>query len=255
MECERRVDDGGCWGLSNLSLWLCCALQKLFIHILYIPFMRQSRPTTSSQAPHKSSSNTATQQQHNGNNGNKKKPKYVKLTMSSKRFNMLALHVLPACLLAPYTPTLHLLHSSPLLLLAHRLPTRVLLVHAITRQIFSKLLTNTLNRTQNGASHTSTRAHTHTLHLHGGVLHGEKSKKLWIKMRLFGLLTRRAEVGEGEWLPASSNCDYEMRNILTQITLKTIQNICLIFACSAGACPKHSRVVSPASPLPPARLP
>lgn len=75
--------------------------------------MRQSRPTTSSQAPHKSSSNTATQQQHNGNNGNKKKPKYVKLTMSSKRFNMLALHVLTACLLAPYTPTLHLLHSSP----------------------------------------------------------------------------------------------------------------------------------------------
>lgn len=45
----------------------------------------------------------ATQQQHNGN---KKKPKYVKLTMSSKRFNMLALHVLPACLL-------HLLHTSP----------------------------------------------------------------------------------------------------------------------------------------------
>lgn len=71
--------------------------------------MRQSRPTTSSQAPHKSSSNTATQQQHNGNNGNKKKPKYVKLTMSSKRFNMLALHVLPACL--PAGP-LHS-HSAP----------------------------------------------------------------------------------------------------------------------------------------------
>lgn len=66
--------------------------------------MRQSRPTTSSQAPHKSS-NTAATQQHNGN---KKKPKYVKLTMSSKRFNMLALHVLPASLL-------HLLHTSPLL--------------------------------------------------------------------------------------------------------------------------------------------
>lgn len=168
-------DDGGCWGLSNLSLWLCCALQKLFIHILYIPFMRQSRPTTSSQAPHKSSNTAATQRQHNGN---KKKPKYVKLTMSSKRFNMLALHVLPACLLAPYTPTLHLLHSSPLLLLAHRLPTRVLLVHAITRQIFSKLLTNTLNRTQNGASHTSTRAHTHTPFAWGCAARGEIQKTL-----------------------------------------------------------------------------
>lgn len=64
--------------------------------------MRQSRPTTSSQAPHKSSNTTATQQQHNGN---KKKPKYVKLTMSSKRFNMLALHVLPAC--QPPTPPTH----------------------------------------------------------------------------------------------------------------------------------------------------
>lgn len=39
-------------------------------------------------------SSATQQQQHNDNNGNKKKPKYVKLTMSSKRFNMLALHVL-----------------------------------------------------------------------------------------------------------------------------------------------------------------
>lgn len=145
-----------------------------FIHSFYAAIKAYDIKSSATQEQQ----HTATQQQHNGNNGNKKKPKYVKLTMSSKRFNMLALHVLPACLLAPYTPTLHLLHSSTLSSFAHRLPTRVLLVHAITRQIFSKLLTNTLNRTQNGASHTSTRAHTHTPFAWGCAARGEIQKTL-----------------------------------------------------------------------------
>lgn len=76
-----------------------------FIHSFYAAIKAYDIKSSATQEQQ----HTATQQQHNGNNGNKKKPKYVKLTMSSKRFNMLALHVLPACL--PAGP-LHS-HSAP----------------------------------------------------------------------------------------------------------------------------------------------
>lgn len=77
-----------------------------FIHSFYAAIKAYDIKSSATQEQQHNSNTTATQQQHNGN---KKKPKYVKLTMSSKRFNMLALHVLPACLL-------HLLHTPPPLL-------------------------------------------------------------------------------------------------------------------------------------------
>lgn len=59
---------------------------KVFIHILYGPFMWQSKPIQTGR------SQVIQRPEARANAG--KKPKYVKLTMSSKRFSMLARHVL-----------------------------------------------------------------------------------------------------------------------------------------------------------------
>lgn len=82
-----------CCHASNLSLSLCGSTTKVFIHILYGPFMWQSKPVQTGRSQ--------VIQQRAGSfeeREARKKPKYVKLTMSSKRFSMLARHVLPVSL-------------------------------------------------------------------------------------------------------------------------------------------------------------
>jgi len=82
-----------CCHASNLSLSLCRSTTKVFIHILYGPFMWQSKPiqTGRSQVIQRRAEGFEKREP-------RKKPKYVKLTMSSKRFSMLARHVLPVSL-------------------------------------------------------------------------------------------------------------------------------------------------------------
>lgn len=113
----------------------------------------------------------AATQQHNGN---KKKPKYVKLTMSSKRFNMLALHVLPVGPLHSAPPTLFAF--PPRRPTANPCPSCACDYKANLFKAFNK---HAQPHTKWRLTHFYTSTYnTHTHSICKGVLHGEKSKKL-----------------------------------------------------------------------------